>query len=628
MSFHLAGLLNHSTQPNIQGTVQGTSAAGVSPAGQNASQGNLDLPIGATVSGTVVRVEGDTAYIRMDGSDMIQARMESTVSMTEGSNVTFEVSGMTDGQIVLRSLFQNTALQATAEKALMQAGIEVNANSLSMTSEMMRNGMPVDKEALQEMYRDVISYPQMSGANIVAMNRLQIPLSDVNVNQFQAYMNLEHQISTGVGQMTDALLDAFNGLMQTDDAKAAELMQRLVDVFAQEADGLDGVQGTQQAQDQTALQGTLAENAEGILEDGASTEETAAQTGKIIIAEEPDGAQTGRVQQGGAQAENAASAALAEGAAAAADVPAEGASYLEALQKIAQMQQSSESEALRQPHKAEASAPENRAQAAQQEDFSKLLQEIGVSKEALQKYASGELSDKALLGLIKSALAETGTDAQLFSRQTALFENKDFQELLKNEIGRQLLMQPQTVADKGEVEAYYTRLLEQTGKLSQSLSDILPQNTQAMQDIANIRDNLDFMNQLNQTMSYIQLPLKLQGNEAHGDLYVYTNKKSLAESDGSVSAYLHLDMDHLGPVDVYVAMQNQKVSTNFYLRDDEMIDFISSRIDQLNERLTKKGYQMSMNVTKKEKETGVMQEIIEDHRENMLVSTTSFDVRA
>lgn len=618
MSFHLAGLLNHSTQPNIQGTAQGTSAAGVSSTGQNASHGNPDLPIGATVSGTVVRVEGDTAYIRMDGSDTIQARMESTVSLAEGSNVTFEVSGMTDGQIVLRSLFQNTALQATAEKALMQAGIEVNANSLGMVGEMMRNGMPVDKEALQEMYRDVISYPQMSGANIVAMNRLQIPLSDVNVNQFQAYMNLEHQISTGVGQMTDALLDAFNGLLQTDDAKAAELMLRLLDVFTQEADGQDGAQGTQQmeaAQDQTALQGALAENAEGILESGVSMEETAAQTGKIIIAENPDGGQPG--------------AASAGNAAATANVQAEGAAYLEALQKIAQMQQSSESEAL-QPHRADAGAQENQARAAEQEDFTKLLQQVGISGETLQKYASGELSDKALLGLIKSALAETGADgeAQLFSRQTALFENKDFQTLLKNETHRQFLMEPQTVADKGEVEAYYTKLLEQTGKLSQSLSDILPQNAQAMQDIANIRDNLDFMNQLNQTMSYIQLPLKLQGGDAHGDLYVYTNKKSLANSDGSVSAYLHLDMDHLGPVDVYVAMQNQKVSTNFYLRDDEMIDFISSRIDQLNERLTKKGYQMSMNVTKKEKETGVMQEIIEDHRENMLVSTTSFDVRA
>lgn len=618
MSFHLAGLLNHSTQPNIQGTVQGTSAAGVSSAGQNASQGNPDLPIGATVSGTVVRVEGDTAYIRMDGSDTIQARMESTVSLAEGSNVTFEVSGMTDGQIVLRSLFQNTALQATAEKALMQAGIEVNANSLGMVGEMMRNGMPVDKEALQEMYRDVISYPQMSGANIVAMNRLQIPLSDVNVNQFQAYMNLEHQISTGVGQMTDALLDAFKDLLQTDNAKAAELMQRILDVFTQEADGQDGAQGTQQAetaQDQTALQGALAENAEGILEGGVSMEETAAQTGKIIIAENTEG-----MQQGGAQAGSAA---------AAANVPEEGTAYLEALQKIAQMQQSSESEAI-QPHRADAGVQENHARSAEQEDFSKLLQQVGISGETLQKYASGELSDKALLGLIKSALTEAGADgeAQLFSRQTALFENKDFQALVKNEIGRQLLMELQTVADKGEVEAYYTKLLEQTGKLSQSLSDILPQNAQAMQDIVNIRDNLDFMNQLNQTMSYIQLPLKLQGNDAHGDLYVYTNKKSLADSDGSVSAYLHLDMDHLGPVDVYVAMQNQKVSTNFYLRDDEMIDFISSRIDQLNERLTKKGYQMSMNVTKKEKETGVMQEIIEDHRENMLVSTTSFDVRA
>ena len=50
-----------------------------------------------------------------------------------------------------------------------------------------------------------------------------------------------------------------------------------------------------------------------------------------------------------------------------------------------------------------------------------------------------------------------------------------------------------------------------------------------------------------------------------GELYVYTNKKNLADNDGNVSAFLHLDMDHLGPVDVYVAMQQQKVIMPYLL---------------------------------------------------------------
>lgn len=44
---------------------------------------------------------------------------------------------------------------------------------------------------------------------------------------------------------------------------------------------------------------------------------------------------------------------------------------------------------------------------------------------------------------------------------------------------------------------------------------------------------------------------------------MFTNKRSLAEKDGEVSALLHLTMEHLGPLDVYVKMNQGKVSTEF-----------------------------------------------------------------
>ena len=96
--------------------------------------------------------------------------------------------------------------------------------------------------------------------------------------------------------------------------------------------------------------------------------------------------------------------------------------------------------------------------------------------------------------------------------------------------------------------------------------------------------------------TYVQLPLRMQQGNAHGDLYVYTNKRNLAGKDGTVSALLHLDMDHLGPVDVYVAMQNSKVSTRFFVADDEMLDFLGAHMDLLTDRLRKRGYDCSMSM--------------------------------
>ena len=96
-------------------------------------------------------------------------------------------------------------------------------------------------------------------------------------------------------------------------------------------------------------------------------------------------------------------------------------------------------------------------------------------------------------------------------------------------------------------------------------------NSALAKSVNNLQQNVDFINQINQTFAYVQLPLKLSQGNGHGDLYVYTNKRNLAKQEGNISALLHLDMEHLGPVDVYVTMTGgDHVNTKFYLKDDEM----------------------------------------------------------
>ena len=143
--------------------------------------------------------------------------------------------------------------------------------------------------------------------------------------------------------------------------------------------------------------------------------------------------------------------------------------------------------------------------------------------------------------------------------------------------------------------------------------------------------NVDFLQQLNQMYSYVQLPLRLQQRDAHGDLYVYTNKKNLANKEGNVSALLHLDMEHLGPVDVYVAMQSNKVNTKFYLRDDDMIDFLAAHMDILTDRLRKRGYECSYAMTTREEKTkettkGGLDPLLGQER-GVMLSRYAFDVR-
>jgi hypothetical protein len=127
----------------------------------------------------------------------------------------------------------------------------------------------------------------------------------------------------------------------------------------------------------------------------------------------------------------------------------------------------------------------------------------------------------------------------------------------------------------------------------------------------------------------------MAGEDANGELFVYTNKKSLSDRSGNYSALLHLDMEHLGPMDVYVQMRDYtKVSTNFYLQSEELLDFIGAHIDELTERLTAKGYDTSTRVTKKDKDTPITpiaDEFTKDEprpETPTVVSKIRFDVRA
>lgn len=155
----------------------------------------------------------------------------------------------------------------------------------------------------------------------------------------------------------------------------------------------------------------------------------------------------------------------------------------------------------------------------------------------------------------------------------------------------------------------------------------------AAKTVTNMSQNVNFLNQMNQMYAYIQLPFKLSESNAHGELYVYSNKKNLASKDGEVSALLHLDMENLGPVDVYVKMKEQNVSTRFYLQDDEMLTFIHEHIDILNERLEKRGYHMSCSMTVRNepeegKENVTLQELLKENSNIPMMVNYSFDVRA
>ncbi len=265
--------------------------------------------------------------------------------------------------------------------------------------------------------------------------------------------------------------------------------------------------------------------------------------------------------------------------------------------------------------------------------LSDVLQKAGFSEETVNVCLKGELPAKELL----TELGRLVKDGRLSTEQKngilELLKDNEFLENLKKGLTEKFLLTPDEVGEDGQVEKLYERLDSQLSRMNQALQGMAKENPALSQSIQNLSSNVEFMNQLNQMFTYVQLPLKLSGQEAAGELYVYTNKKNLAKKDGQVSALLHLDLEHLGEIDIHVSLRDSHVSTKFCLSDEKALDLVAANIDTLNQRLMKRGYSVDASFERKDKAQHPIDEMLDrdkkvSSKEKVLISSSSFDARA
>ena len=563
---NLAGVFKRNNQ-NIRANDTSKSSEAVPKGERNYRVQNeiRNLLPGQTIQGAVVSRNGNVAQIALSQELLINARIDQSISLALGQNMSFEVKTNNGSVLSLTPLYANMANQATILRALGAAGLPETAANVEMVARMMEEGMPIDKDTILNVSRQLLEFPGQNPASIIQMIRLGLAVTELNIEQFEQYLNASHQLLGSAETIMKELPEVFKELMSEGrTGQAYAFYGQVLDILG---------------------------------EDGAAGE---------VIRKGPD---NGVEQAGG------------NGAA-----PEEGVQpgrltdpdflYAKGADESASSQEAAQNPVLT---------------AKQWSDLGNLLRELGMEEQAAEQIKNGGLSAKEALALIRHALNGAGEHEMPSQVLERLFAGKELEGLLKAEVSRQWLIDPRDVADPHKVEQLYERIREQSMRLHEAIQTAGKADLPVARSVQNLQNNVDFMNQMNHMFAYIQLPLKLAGNNAHGDLYVYTNKKNLAAKDGNVSALLHLDMEHLGALDVYVAMQQNKVNTNFTLQDESALDLIEQHISLLDERLMKRGYALKAQFQIKEdevKEGGIMQTILNQEKNISVLSRTSFDMRA
>lgn len=587
-----------------------------------------------SLSGQIVSQNGKDITILLDNNKMINAKLEGSANLSVGQTVTFEIKGRMNDTLTLRPLYSNLNTNPAASSALKAAGLPITDINLAFTNAMMKEGMPINRNALIAMEKMVATYPDNDPAAVVLLTKMGMPVNEVNVNQMSNYNNFEHQIINSVNNLSDGLAEvvsnAFGNSFEEGISLASDILNLIdADSLKQIAPSFEAKLGAFIPKEEVLDEIVSNNNLEKISNEEIINNENVDALG--IITNEEDGS-----NQDGNFAQSRISSVIQNVFSKINNIVSDGTNNLDLLKNITESEVNShlslspgEQDTLSGNLK-ELYALADIEDVSVPIDASKVL---NIIRNIITELKNGIDLSKPVLDMMNQSNDEENVKEGVRESLTKLLSSGEFSKLLSDSLKSQWTLKPELVSNKDNVDKLYERISNQTDKIIKLLENAGIKDTNLVNCANSLSDNVSFMNQLNQFVNYVQIPLKMYNGEAHGELMVYTNKKNLKENGGNLSALLHLDMDNLGPLDVHIAMKNyDNVNTHFYVSDESVIDIIEANIHLLNDNLKSKGYNMNTYVSKKD--TNELKPIAEEFTKEedgsvqRKVSSFRFDVRA
>lgn len=627
---------NH-TASSTQNLTQSREPAAVRPLTMQAQE----LVPGKVFEGTITEIKNGQVTIGLNDGRSISARMDAGVNLEKGQPMLFQVKSYSGDQIAIRPVTLESAQNPTLLRALEAAGLQVNDKNLSMVNQMMKQQLPVDKNSLHQMMRILANFPKADIQTLVQMQKLGLVISEESLNQFQNYKNGQQAILPEMNHLMDGIADlpgkifgAEGGMSNSLPAAPGTLLgfqQQIAGILLGSGQQQSSAAQTGAVQNQAAL-GEMAQNqavqnlsvanidaAQGVIIHEDLAQGGGNQAGFAGNAME-EGLSQGGQMQSGLSGENLAQESLSGGN------PA-----LNEAQGGISGTDTSVNPAQESAVEGQKTAPvEQFLNKEQQGRLTLLLQEFSGARENQELLPQGKLNTNLSAGELLEQIVnavEKSEDYTSASMQK-LFQSEEYKGVLKQAMADQWTLTPEQLKEEGAVKEMYQRLSRQMADLQQVLTQAGKEGAALAKTAQSVQNNLEFMNQLNQVYTYVQLPLKLQNQNAHSDLYVYTNKKNLREKKGDLTALLHLDMEHLGSTDIFVKLQETAVETEFYFEDEMSCRLISAYAKQLVERLEQKGYSCEVKVENRRKKQNFVEDFLEREKSPAKLHRYSFDVKA
>lgn len=606
---HISDMLGQYNRNISSGTEELKAASGM----QKVVSTLEELTSGSVFEGTVSSVKNGKVTLALSDGQTITARLSGKVPLSQGTPMFFQVKSNDGATIEIKPYTGvGSGGNPILTNALTEGTVPVTERNLAMVDAMMKEQMPIDKQSLLNMARIANMNPGVDITTVVNMTKLGIPVSPEMAAQFENYMTDEHAILQEMDQAMNELADLAGSSDLTPD-QAVQMNHKILSILLPE---------------QTATGAPV--NTEGQIETGGQiTAERQIVTGGQTTAEGQiltDGRLGAEEQIVNGEQTTTAGQAVREGTGG------------QALGEVLSEQQFSSLGRLLQNIPSLVESTKLFPEAMEHDIFIDTLEDESVAQNLMTEGAAWEAADgktaldknltvSDFLRTVSRILSENnGTASQNIQK---LLGSDAYKSLLRNVMEQQWLIRPEELKQEKKISQLYEKLEQQMKQVEDALKEAGVTKNSFLDTATEVRGNIEFMNQLNQAYTYVQVPLKLSGQNANGELYVYTNKKNLRDPDAELSAFLHLDLEHLGSTDVSVKMQHRNVKTNFYMADDASYDLVEKYLPILEQKLKDKGYQCTITMTKEEKKVSFGDDFLrKDMPQTGTLHRYSFDVRA
>ena len=544
-----------------------------------------EMSKGMIFEGTVSSVRGNQVKLALSNGQQILARLAGKFSFEQGQSVFFQVKNNDGGTIEIKPYtVDGEGANLTLMDALKSAGLPVDGINLSMVNKMMEEQMPIDKTSLNQMYQLVQDNKDINVTTLVELKRLGIEINQVNAAQFENYANDKQAITIAM----DSLIDELPNALSAEDLSMYKLVTQARDILNIVTEGLpEEAFISSEASDMSQYETIMRDNQSApvvkkhfnIAELFESLNSVSGESQDIHTKQKINNApatDTILLQENETKSNT-----------------------IGFLLSDKQIEELNEQVRMLLPN----------------------LQENNISLYSEDSSVVGILND------IKSMLENTPANADTLRH---LFSGEAFKLMLKEALEQQWMIKPGDLEkNPKKLDGLYDKIEKQITNMEIILktSGVVNPKAEALAD--NIRGNIEFMNQINEAYTYVQVPLKMNEKNASGQLYVYTNKKSMSNPDKELSAFLHLDLEHLGGTDVSIKMLHRKVTTNFYLDSDESYALVKQFLPVFEKRLQDKGYNCELNVNSGSKQMNFVAGFLKkDLPPTGQVHRYSFDIRA